>query len=107
MSLSASERFTRDCQDELDAARALLAEIKAASRRTVDTVLEPYNRLLMHLAGAFGRSELTAEVHPDAEMRAAAEETTKLGAKLDRERLLDRDLHDALAAVPTAGLDAD
>src|SRR5215831_10077393 len=85
--LMASQRFTRDCQDDLDAARTLLAQIKSVRERTVESVLEPYNRVLMHLGGALGRSELIAEVHPDAELRAAAEDCTRQGAKLDRERL--------------------
>src|SRR6266702_6998456 len=71
-SLKPHERFTEDCQDDLAVARELLARAKAGPTRTVATTLELYNELLIHLGGARNRSELIAEVHPDADMRNAA-----------------------------------
>ena len=98
-----AERFIQSCEADLATARARLAEIKAVGQN----VLERYNDLLVLLGGIFGRSELVAEVHPDAAMRDAAETCTKEAARLDRDRLLDRELYDAIAAAPTADLDAD
>ena len=104
---SAHEDFVRSCRSDLDEARRLLAAVKAAGEPSVASVLEPYNQALVLLGGIFARSELMAEVHPDAAMRDAAEGCTRGAAKVDRDRLLDTELYQALAAVPTAGLDAD
>jgi thimet oligopeptidase len=100
-------QLTEACRADLAEASRLLGVLKAAAERSVATVLEPYNQVLILLGGVFARSELIAEVHPDAAMRDAAETCTKEAAKVDRDRLLDKDLYQALAAVPKSGLDAD
>jgi thimet oligopeptidase len=106
-SLKPHERYTHECRQDLAAARELLARVKAGGARSIAATLEPYNDALIHLSNAAARSELMFEVHPDADMRAAAEACTKEAARVDQDRLLDRDLYEAIAAVHLDGSDAD
>ena len=101
------ERFVAGIAADLAAAKTRIAAIKAAPARTVESVLEPYNEMLMLLGGAAARCELVAEVHPDAAMRDAAEASVKEAAKIDRDRLLDGELCTAIAGVPVEGEDPD
>src|SRR5262249_10850672 len=101
--LKPHERYTEECRQDLTAARELLARVKAGGPAALDA----YNDALIHLMGPQARSELMAEVHPDAQMRAAAEDCTKEAAKVDRDRLLDHDLYQAIAAIKLDGADPD
>jgi thimet oligopeptidase len=100
------DRFTRQCQDDLARARQLLAEIKATPSPGVASVLEPYNEAYLLVADVGARANLMTDVHPDGAMRDAGESCMREVVKLDQDRLLDRELYAALAAVPTDGLDA-
>jgi thimet oligopeptidase len=94
------------CRAGLAEARADVAAIKAAGAKTADTVLVPYDRVLTTVDRWYSRANLYGEAHPDAAVRAAAEECVKATATFTAEYKLDRQLYDALAAVP-APADAD
>src|SRR5262245_65148301 len=71
------EDFAQRCSGDLEAARAKVAQARDAKERTVAAVAQPYNDALILLRDVSARAELFREVHPDAEMRAAADECTK------------------------------
>jgi len=98
--------------DLLERGRAALARAEAELARIGDTkapfteanVLRPYNEIGMEVANAFSECGLMAEVHPDPDVRAAADTivqelsafTTRLGQ--------ERPLYDALGALDPKGL---
>ncbi|HKA90675.1 MAG TPA: M3 family metallopeptidase, partial [Haliangiales bacterium] len=96
------ETFLASCRAELAEARTDISAIKSAGKRTVETVLVPYDRVLTVVDRWSSRATLFSEVHPDARMREAAEACVKDTAAFQAEYKLDRALHDALAAVPAA-----
>jgi thimet oligopeptidase len=100
------QELAQRCTGDLEAARAKVALARDAKERTVAAVVEPYNDAELLLRDVSALAELFREVHPDADMRAAADECTKQVEKVTQDLLLDRGLYDALAAVPTTGLDA-
>src|SRR5262249_41110123 len=96
------ETFLASCRAELAEARTDISAIKSAGKRTVETVLVPYDRVLTVVDRWSSRATLFSEVHPDARMREAAEACVKDTAAFQAEYKLDRALHDAIAAVPAA-----
>lgn len=69
------ENYRQRCSEELAAATdALAALANSTDPATVDSVLEPLNRLRMTIDRGFNRAALFNAVHPDALMRTAAEE---------------------------------
>ncbi len=100
------ESFLAACRADLAEARADITAIKAAGKKTVETVLVPYDRVLTIVDRWASRASLYSEVHPDAHMREAAESCVKDTATFQAEYKLDRPLYDAIAAVP-GGEDAE
>lgn len=74
--------------------------------RTIENTLVPYNETMMHLDAAKNECELFARVHPDKEVREAAEEGEQAVAKYLTELSLDRDLYEAFRALDTTRADA-
>ena len=63
------------CARGIQEVRKIREEIvKAAGERTVENTLEPYNRMRMLAKRIQAPSELLQEVHPDANLRQAAEQ---------------------------------
>lgn len=89
----------------LDDARALLARLKDGAARTAAEVLDLWNDADVAIATASSAAHLLAEVHPDAELRAAAEERAQAAEDLVTRRGLDHELWQVLAATDPAGLD--
>ncbi len=100
--------FLADTVDaSLDAARAHLATLKDGTDRTTADVLDLWGESDLALARASSAAHLLAEVHPDPDLRAAAEERAQAAEDLGTERELDHALYEVLAATSADGLDAD
>lgn len=91
----------------LDEARAHVATLKDGTPRSAAQVLELWNASDAALGQASAAAHLLAEVHPDAEVRTAAEERAQAAEDFATERGLDRELWEAFAATDPSGLDAD
>lgn len=95
------------CGRHLGAARSLRDKLVATpGERTLANTLEPFNDIFRAIDAVLPQSELLAHVHPDKATREAAERCEQEANKLKSELKLDRDLYDALVAVPETDLDA-
>jgi thimet oligopeptidase len=91
--------------DRLDEARALVARLKDRSPRTSAEVLDLWNDSDIAIGTASSAAHLLSEVHPDATLRAAAEERAQAAEDLVTERGLDHELWKVLAATDPDGLE--
>ena len=89
----------------LDDARALLARLKDGTPRSTTEVLGLWNDADIAIATGSAAAHLLAEVHPDADLRAAAEERAQAAEDLVTERGLDHELWQVLAATDADGLE--
>ena len=85
---------------DVDARLVAGTDLDAAAR------LELWNDAEIALLAATNESYLLSEAHPDAAVRAIAEEQVQRLEALSASRLLDRDLFQAMAAAPAAADDA-
>lgn len=100
--------FLADTVDaSLAAARSHLATLKDGTERTTEQVLDLWNESDVALGRGSMAAHLLAEVHPDPELRAAAEAGAQAAEDLATERDLDHELWQVLAATSADGLDAD
>jgi thimet oligopeptidase len=103
---SAAE-FNNDAAEHLAWAKAYRSRIvEADGPRTIENTLVPYNQMMMHLDAASSESNLFARVHPDAQVRAAAEESERAVAKYVTELNLDRQLYEAFRDLDVSRGDA-
>ncbi|WP_426594944.1 M3 family metallopeptidase [Cellulomonas sp. McL0617] len=91
----------------LAAARNRLATLKDGSERTTAQVLGVWNQCDVALGRASAAAHLIAEVHPDPEVRAAAETGARAAEDLATERGLDHALWRVLAGTSADGLDTE
>lgn len=103
---TSTEVIAADCKKMLETATKLRDGIKGAEAKTAETVLGPYNELGRVLSNSIGLASLMGAVHPDEAIRKAAEACERDGKAFTTDLTLDRGLYDALAGVPTDGLDA-
>jgi len=90
----------------LATAKTLLARIqKTGVPFTAANILIPFNDLATELAEAGAEASLLGEVHPDAAVRAAADEIVRELSELLTVLGQDRPLYDALGALDPAALD--
>ncbi|NUU19139.1 Zn-dependent oligopeptidase [Cellulomonas humilata] len=89
----------------LDHARALVARLKDGAPRTTVEVLDLWNDADVAIGTASSAAHLLAEVHPDADLRVAAEERAQAAEDLVTERGLDHELWQVLAATDPDGLE--
>ncbi|HEX5860178.1 MAG TPA: M3 family metallopeptidase [Microbacterium sp.] len=89
----------------LAAARAALERLKDGSPRTTLEKLELWNDAEIAGSEVASATSLLSEVHPDAGIRAAAEERVEAVDALVAERNLDRDLWAVFADADREGLD--
>src|SRR5258708_23833625 len=87
-------------------AEARLSTVRDAKAPFTETnVLRPFNDIGIQLASAGAECSLLAEVHPDAEVREAADtivqELSAFGTRLGQ----DRPLYEALGGLDAAALD--
>ena len=85
-------------------ARARVEALKSNPPSTALATLEAWNGIDIAL-GTTAPAELFSEVHPDAEVRAAAERAALEARKLSTEIGLDTELYAVFAALDPAGLD--
>ena len=95
-------------EQRLDRAKALIAKIsEVKGPRTVENTLRVYDNALVELDMAASQASLMENVHPDSTIRTVAEKMSQNASALFTELSLNRGVYDALAAIPTAGLDAE
>jgi thimet oligopeptidase len=87
------------------ARRAIQALLAVQGPRTPVNTLQPYDDVLIELDAAGSQASLIENVHPDAELRAAAEQVTQETAALATELSLNRPVYDALCAIDLTGAD--
>jgi thimet oligopeptidase len=102
-----SEWLAERVRTSLDTARASLAALKDGTSRPAEDVLALWNDGDIALRNADAAAGLLSEVHPDGELRAAAEQHAQDVDRLRTDRGLDRALYDVLAATDPTGLDAE
>jgi len=104
----------RTAEEMIDSAQLHLAQaerlrqqiLTVSGQRTIENTLEPLNELYMHLGAAAAESDLFEAVHPDAEVRAAAEKNSQEISAYGTELSLDTHLFEAILAVDLAGADS-
>ncbi|MFT3875964.1 MAG: M3 family metallopeptidase [Propioniciclava sp.] len=99
--------ITRSSDEALDAARAGAAALKAAPPASALDALTAWNEVSVALSNTAARASLFSEVHPDAEVRAAAEQAALAARQLSSELGLDTELYAVFAGLDAEGLDAD
>ncbi|MEE8408703.1 MAG: hypothetical protein V3T05_03780, partial [Myxococcota bacterium] len=99
--------YDKKCNADLEAARAAFAVLEGTQPpQTVATVLEPLNELWMIVDRALNTAQLYRNVHPDEELRDAAETCEQEFQKLVTDLGLSRPLFDATSKVDTTKQDA-
>lgn len=83
------------------------AQLKDGAERTTLEALELWNDLQIALHQARSESDVLCEVHPDAEVRAAAEKGVASAQAAEAALMADAALAAVFAATDPAGLDAD
>ena len=101
-----STAYTRDCNEGLTAVKARLAALETRTGpATVDSVLVPLNEMLMAIDHGVNTAGLYASVHPNKEVRDAADICEKGYSKVITELWLSRPLYDAIGRVDVSGED--
>jgi thimet oligopeptidase len=100
------ERYAARCEAAALEARQMLAALEAGQEAaTIESVLRPYNDLLVALFDPAQEGSLLSNVHPDEAMRDAAAACEQTFEVLNSERLLSRPLYERLARVDVSGAD--
>lgn len=101
-----AEAFTASCRRDMDRARAEAARLTAMpAPRDRSAALEAFDAAFSALSEAAARASLCRNVHPDPELRDAAEVCEQEVDALSTELSLDRGLYDALASVDVSAAD--
>lgn len=98
--------FTRACDEALDGAKRLIAELKAQKAGQAEQRLALYDDATTLLSNMGARASLAREVQPDAAVRAAAESCEQRLEAFSVELAQDRGVYDALSSIDAKGLDA-
>ncbi len=98
--------FERHHLERLARARAAIARLEAGDGpRSVANTLGPYDEAVIELEAAGSQASLIENVHPDAELRAAAERVSQRAAALGTELSLNAHVYEALAAIDVSSVD--
>jgi thimet oligopeptidase len=96
---------------QLDAARGLIAALKAERPRDAAVLLDRWNDVNLALGNAFAAAGLLQQVHPDEAIREQAENAETEAHRLLTDLSLDREIYDLMvvddAEQRTSGLDDD
>ena len=95
-----SEKMNQACAyhiGEAESLRLKLAEV--AGPRTEENMVKLFDSIMLHVDKMFGLSELVANVHPEREIREAAEQCQQQVDKFITALSLDRDVYEAFAAL--------
>ena len=105
--LPTSAKFTKTHEDNLAKSKAAIAKmLKVTGKRTIENTLVPYDEALRWLDASGSQTSLMENVHPDSNMRSAAEKMTQAVSAYATELSLDRKVYDALSAIDLPGADA-
>jgi thimet oligopeptidase len=88
------------------ARRAIEALLAVTGPRTPANTLRPYDDALIELDAVGSQASLMENVHPDAALRAAAEQVTQQAAAFATELSLNRPVYDALSGLDLGEADA-
>ncbi len=92
--------FMRDCQNNLEEAKKQLAGIENyQGPRTVEEFLKQVNKLDITIEDGASKASLYRNVHPDAAVRAAADECQQRYSKLYTEISLSKDYYNNLLVI--------
>ncbi len=97
--------FLEEQQDRIARAEHLVEKIRQLRAATDFSALQLYDDALFELDSAASQSSLVENVHPEPDVRAAAETAGQRLAAAWTAVSLDRDVYDALAAVKTDSAD--
>jgi thimet oligopeptidase len=101
-----AEQFAARQEARLERARQLIAQLTGVKgARTIENTLATYDAVLRELDMAASQASLIENVHPEEAHRKAAEKISQEASALSTELSLNRGVYDALAALPTEGLD--
>ncbi len=100
-------QFAKLQETRLAAARASIAKMTAVKgARTLENTLAPYDEALRSLDLAGSQTSLIQNVHPEKELRDAAEKAQQAVSAFGTELSLNREVYDALAALDLSSADA-
>ncbi|HEY5949650.1 MAG TPA: M3 family metallopeptidase [Kofleriaceae bacterium] len=102
-----TKRFSEECLAGLRRAQELRPQIVAATARTIQGTLVPYNELLTAASATNALAGLMSEVHPDESIRDAARDCEQEVSRFYSDLALDRGMYDALSSVDVSTADAD
>lgn len=99
---SEAQNFANDCQTRYNESEKLYRQIEDGNfSKGKGQLLDNINELDRQFDNAFGRSSLFSNVHPNAELRKAAEECQQQLVTLASEVSLSRPIYDQINAVDT------
>ena len=99
--------FKAACDTSLADVRARLAALTGyQGKPTIDAVYRPYNEMMIELQNGWQESALLEDVHPRAEIRAAAEACVQEHSKVATEISLSRPLYEQIRKVDDSLTDA-
>jgi Zn-dependent oligopeptidase len=100
--------FDRAMDARLAHARALVERVVGQKApRTIDNTLRVFDDVQLELDAVQQQAQLIQSVHPDAQIRAAAEKVSQRGSRLATEVSLNRGLFDAIASLDVGAADAE
>lgn len=103
----AASNLTAEVQEHLDNAQKILDKILAVEgSRTVENTLTLMNTMSIELDAASNKCQLIESVHPDPDVRAAAETGTQDVSSFVTDLSLNRDVYEALGSVDVSKADA-
>ncbi len=101
------ELFAEECGQGVRMAREQLPGLLAVSGvRNEENLLVPYNQMLMYLERSVATASLMDAVHPNEQIRHAAQACEQEASKFATELSLHRGLYEAFSGIDTADFDA-
>ena len=92
--------FEKTMNERLTAAQAALDRLLAVKgQRTIENTLKPYDEVLLQLDSAGAQASLMEVVHPNKDIRDAAEKVTQRVSSFNTALSLNRAVYDALSAL--------
>ncbi len=103
-----AESLVRVVNGRLAGARQTLDQLLGTTgRRTVDNTLRAFDNIHVHLGAATGLTRIVGQLHPDPQMRAAAETLGQAVAGFETELALNEAAYRALSGIDSAAASAD
>jgi thimet oligopeptidase len=90
-----------------NAQQALDHLLAVKGSRTVENTLRPYDDIQIELEAAKGPARTVSVLHPDARMRAVADEVSQRADAIDANLKVNRAVYDAIAAIDLGRADAE